>query len=390
LSAGPYNYLFTLANVTNTGAPRMAVYYAMALRLRGHHVRLAFGGGAEETTDSIILEDMRAAGVACTHVPELGRPIDPRLPRRIAALAARPCKAVVGFTQRDRCVALLAARKLSAKGVIHGGNFHKFHGTFPIAQLKAAYYRYVVTRYCDIVVCTNKIILAEFSSRYGLADAQLKSLPNFIDVGRFQRLDPEVRRHTRARYGAKDGTTVLVTVARMDEQKGHLDLIEAFSRVCAEFPRICLWIAGGTATGAGAAKSEAYADEVRGTIRAKNLADRVRLLGAVSEIPQLHAAADIYVHAARWGGWDLGLLEGMACEKPAVFTDAFGRFDAFEDGVHGYCTVSGNVDQFTEALRSTLRLDPERRAEMGRHGRALICDNYSVEALSPRFASYIE
>ena len=389
MNAGPSTFLFTLSNVTNTGAPRMAVYYARALRLHGHTVHLAHAGGESERAESLILHDMREAGVTCTHVPGLARPLDPRLPGKLAALAAPGCKAVIGFTQRDRCVALLAARKLSARGVLHGGNFHKFHGTFPLAQLKAAYYRYVVTRYCDLVVCTNKIILDEFATMYGLGSHQLRHLPNFIDVDFFRRATDEQRRAARERYEVAPGRTVLVTVARLERQKGHLDLIEAYAMVADEFPETELWIAGGVDVGSGAAKSREYASRIKEAIERHGLRERVRLLGSVKDIPSLHAASDIYVHAALWGGWDLGLLEGMASEQPAIFTDCFGLFDGFEQGVHGYCVPAGEPPRFAEALRTMLAAPVEARDEMGRRGRQLICEHYSIEVLSEKFTRYV-
>lgn len=382
--------MFTLSNVTNTGAPRMAVYYAKALRLRGHGVHLAHAGGESELADSLILRDMREAGVNCTHVPGLARPIDPRLPARIASLATSTCKAVIGFTQRDRCVALLAAHRLSVRGVLHGGNFHRFHGRFPLAQLKAAYYRYVVTRYCDLVVCTNKIILREFAEKYGLRPHQLRHLPNFIDVDTFRRATDKMRNDARKLYAVAPGRIVLVTVGRLDRQKGHLDLIDAYAQVADDFPETELWIAGGVDVGSGAGKSREYEDLVKKAIERHGLGQRIRLLGSVEDIPALHAATDIYVHAAQWGGWDLGLLEGMASEQPAVFTDCFGSFDGFEQGVHGYCVPKGVARRFAEALRTLLTATPAVRAEIGRRGRRLICDHYSIEALSGKFVRYVE
>ncbi len=368
----------------------MAVYYAKALRLRGHRVRLAYAGDEREREESLILSDMHEAGVACTHVPGLARPIDPWLPRKVAALAEPGCTAVIGFTQRDRCVALLAARELSARGVIHGGNFHKFHGTFPLAQLKAAYYRYVVTRYCDLVVCTNKIILEEFATRYGLQPHQLKHLPNFIDVDFFRPATTEQRRRARDSYKVAPGRTVFVTVGRLERQKGHLDLVEAFAPIASEFEGTELWIAGGVDSGSGAAKSRDYANEIEASIEHRNLKDSVRMLGSVRDIRMLHAASDIYVHAANWGGWDLGLLEAMASEQPAVFTDCFGRFDGFEEGVHGYCVPAGRPQHLTAAMRSMLTADSEARSRIGRQGRALIESRYSIDALSEKFAGYVE
>lgn len=367
----------------------MAVYYAKALRLRGHTVHLAHGGDEREQAESLILRDMREAGVTYTHVPGLARPIDPWLPGKVAALAVPGCKAVIGFTQRDRCVALLAARKLSARGVLHGGNFHKFHGTFPIAHLKAGYYRHVVTRYCDLVVCTNKIILNEFATRYGLGPHQLRHLPNFIDVDFFKRASDEERRAARESYAVASGRTVLATVGRLERQKGHLDLIDAYARVKGEFRDTELWIAGGEDRGSGAAKSREYASQIGKAIERHGLQERVRLLGSVKDIPSLHAASDIYVHAAHWGGWDLGLLEGMASEQPAIFTDCFGNFDGFEEGVHGYCVPAGEPRRFAEVLRAMLSAPAEERIAIGRRGRQLICDHYSIEALSEKFTRYV-
>lgn len=390
MSAGPSTFLFTLANVTNTGAPQMAVYYAMALRKRGHRVHLAHGGNDNEVAASRIVEDMLQAGVSCTHLHGLSTPVQPSLPSRVAAVAGSECRTVVGFTQRDRCVALLAAQRLGIPGVLSVQNQHVFNGPFPIAWLKERYYRKTVRRYCSLALCTSQIVIDEFSDRFGVDPARLELLPNGIDVERFRPANRTERSLIRARYQADDDAEVLLAVGRLEPQKGILDLIDAFARIAAHHPSARLWIAGGISSGSAKRRSSHYARSIDTAIDRSGLGHRIRMLGEVADIPALHTAADVYVHPARWEGWPLALMEAMAAAKPSVFTDCFGSLTDFEQGQHGYRVPTADIERFADALRVMLSRSRREREQIGQAGRKLVCRHYSIEKLSSRFVDYLE
>ena len=390
MSGANSTYIVTLGNVSNTGAPQMAVYYATALREAGYRVLLAHGGSEQERADSRILVDMNKAGVECHYIADMAMPFRASLPRRVAALAGSQCSAVIGFTQRDRCVALLAAAQRGAAGVLSVQNQHVFNGFGPIPWLKERYYRNMLQRHCELALCTSEIVIEEMAVRFGLDRARLKALPNGIDVARFGSAGAAERLAVRSEHGVAADTELLLAVGRLEPQKGTHDLVEAFGQLAERHPRMELWIAGGISTGAAARRSAEFAASVESLIQKLGLQERIKLLGEVRDIPALHAAADLYVHPAHWEGWPLALMEAMAAGKPAIFTDCFGVLEGFEERVHGCCVPTRRVDQFTAAIDWMLSQSRRQREQIGRAGQQLVREHYSIATTSKRFVKEVE
>jgi glycosyltransferase involved in cell wall biosynthesis len=111
------------------------------------------------------------------------------------------------------------------------------------------------------------------------------------------------------------GTTI-VSVGRLDENKGQHLTIEALTKL----PDVNFLIAGG---GTEEANLKALAQRL-------GVADRVHFLGMVphEELASLCSAADISVLASAREGWANVLLESMACGTPVVATDIWGTAEA--------------------------------------------------------------
>ena len=121
---------------------------------------------------------------------------------------------------------------------------------------------------------------------------------------------PEARARVRAELGVDDGTTVLVTVGRLDPVKRVDEVLEAVA------PRLA---AGGhvlVVAGAGSLRPELEA-------RAEQLgvAPAVRWLGARDDVPAVLAAADVLVSASRDETFGLAVLEAVTGGLPSVFVE---------------------------------------------------------------------
>jgi len=63
------------------------------------------------------------------------------------------------------------------------------------------------------------------------------------------------------------------------------------------------------------------------------------------------------------------LLEAAAMGRPIVTTDAVGCREVVDDGVNGFlCRLRDAID-LAEKMEQLVKLTPEARHEMGRHGR---------------------
>ncbi len=186
---------------------------------------------------------------------------------------------------------------------------------------------------------------------------------------------PDVVRAQLARqfYIASDAPLIF-TVGRLTVQKGHSYLLLAAPHILARFPKTQIAIAGD-----GHQHSALAAQIVE-----LGLQDVVKLLGIRADIPDLLAAADLFVLPSLWEGLPLALLEAMGAGKPIVATRVEGVEDVLVDGQNGYLVPPADAEALAAA---TIRLlsDEESQRMFGKRAKALIEDEYTIENMSKQY-----
>ena len=114
---------------------------------------------------------------------------------------------------------------------------------------------------------------------------------------------------------------IVLTVARLDPQKGHRYLLAAATEV----PEAVFALVG---EGGERAALENQA-------RTLGVAERVRFLGHRDDVPELLAACDLFVLPSLYEGLPLSVLEAMAAAKPVVATAIDGTTEAVVHEVTG-------------------------------------------------------
>lgn len=103
----------------------------------------------------------------------------------------------------------------------------------------------------------------------------------------------------------------IVTFGRLEKQKNHKLLIDAFSDIAEAFPHARLLIYGeGKLRG-----------ELEAQIAQKNLTEKVMLMGLTSDVPGKLKTADIFVLSSDFEGMPNALMEAMAAGVPSISTD---------------------------------------------------------------------
>jgi len=195
---------------------------------------------------------------------------------------------------------------------------------------------------------------------------RLQVVPNAVDTARFKRL-PHARDAIRRQLGMGD-EFVWLAVGRFEPAKDYPTMIAAFARLAAQRPRSQLLLVG-----EGSLKGE-----VEGWVRQEGLEGRVRLLGVRRDIPELLSAADGYVLSSAWEGMPVALLEAAAAELPVVATRVGGVPEVVGDGATGLLVPPADPVALAEAMVTVESLSPDRRAAMGRRGRALVEERYGT------------
>ncbi|MCP4546961.1 MAG: glycosyltransferase [bacterium] len=189
---------------------------------------------------------------------------------------------------------------------------------------------------------------------------------------------PDIRGEVRAEMGLSDETPVVIMVARLHAVKDPHLFIEAARRVRANWPAARFWLVGG-----GPMESE-----LRELLGAEP-DEGIWLSGERSDVPRLLAAADISLLTSSSEGLSNSILEAMSCGLPALATDVGGNGELVQDGVNGYIFRERTAACIAATIEKLLA-EPEKAAAMGRAGRRIARETYSLAHLGRRAASFYE
>ena len=151
---------------------------------------------------------------------------------------------------------------------------------------------------------------------------------------------------------------MLGAVSRFFWVKNLASLISAFAALASSDPDLALVIVGG----AGDSSS------VDALARELGVSDRIRILGRRSDIADVMAAFDVFVHPALAESFGFVIVEAMAMQLPVVSTRVGVAEEVIEDGVSGVLARSTDPEGIRDAIAEVLAMRP-RWAQLGAEAR---------------------
>lgn len=178
---------------------------------------------------------------------------------------------------------------------------------------------------------------------------------------------------TRAELGLPDDGPLLLNVGRQTAQKGHGDLIEAFSLVRAELPAH-LVILGREGDGSAS---------LREAIEATGMTAHVTVIPYTDRPYDFYRATDVFVFSSHMEGLGTAVLEAMAAGAPVVAYDIPPVREAAGDPAQAVLVPLGDVETLATEVISALT-HPEQTAEMARRARENVVAHHSLESVVER------
>jgi UDP-glucose:(heptosyl)LPS alpha-1,3-glucosyltransferase len=342
------------ADPARGGAERYTIDLAAALRKRGHRVSLLASSFAPGTQTP---EDVHLSSDARTRDGRYLRFLD-RLDRHLAA------------TRHDIVHAMLPVRRCDiyhphagiAAAALARGHL-KYEGAFlqtvsRVAtrlnrrrQRFAEVERTLLTgKRPPIVLCLSDYVKRSLGEHYTLADSQLATLFNAVDLARF---DPAARPDAgsveRQRLGIAPDQIVALLLANDFERKGLREAIAAAAKV--RDPRLTLLVAGRQS-------SKPYR-----ALAAKEGVERIVFAGATNDPAALYQAADFFLLPTRHDPCSLVVLEALAMGLPVISTIQNGACEIMTDGREGF-VLRDPTDIVTLADTMRKMLDENARLAM--------------------------
>ena len=152
-------------------------------------------------------------------------------------------------------------------------------------------------------------VASVMSSRLRVPRDRIQVVYRGRDPARLGVPTPERRLRTRAALSLDVKAPLVLSVGRLDRQKGVETTIDAFRRVCARIPGAVLLVAGRAGNADAVVQAEARCTPA------------VRLLGHRTDVPDLMCAADVLSFPSRWEGLGGTLIEAMALRLGIVASD---------------------------------------------------------------------
>jgi glycosyltransferase involved in cell wall biosynthesis len=210
--------------------------------------------------------------------------------------------------------------------------------------------------------------LREEMASYGwIPNERLQVIRNGIDTAGYQ-TDPAARQRVRAEVGTAPDAVVAAVLARVTEDKGQVETIEALASLASDYPKAELWIVG---EGSLRPRLEDQAREL-------GVTDRVKFLGFRTDIAAVFQAVDIVVQASHREGLGNTLLEAMASRKPILASSVGGIVDVVVPGETGELVPPYDSAAIAKAL-GPLLADPELRERYGEAGWRRVQEQFRLE-----------
>jgi glycosyltransferase involved in cell wall biosynthesis len=260
--------------------------------------------------------------------------------------------------------------------VLNPQGLEEFGGTDPSrARMKRAFYlplrKAVIAcaRAADRVIATDRALEPAVRQHLGVPAERVRTIPNGIDLESIDAMmSAEAGRRLRMASGLATGETVLLSVGRLEANKGFHVLIDALAalRAHAALPggERWKWVLVGDGP---------YRHTLEKAIARTGLRDRTILAGRVDDrtLHGWYEAADLFVHPTLYEGSSLVTLEVMAHRRAVVATAAGGLPDKVKPGVNGWLVEPGKPDALAAALSGALAV-PGRLRTMGAESRRIV------------------
>jgi glycosyltransferase involved in cell wall biosynthesis len=233
------------------------------------------------------------------------------------------------------------------------------------------------------MIAVSQAVATNFRGRLSpLLKDRVSVILNSIDLDKFQ-LDETAKRKICEELRFRKTDLAIGIVGQITPRKGQLELLRAFGEALSEVPESVLLMVGAPMFN----RDDEYLELLKRTSAELGIVNKVRMLGARSDIGPIMQALDLLVINSSAEPFGLVILEAMACGTPVLATAVDGIPEIITHDENGWLVPAGDAQALTGAIthlysRSLLR---ERLAEQGRHD---VAARFSVERYMAELQSF--
>ena len=229
---------------------------------------------------------------------------------------------------------------------------------------------------------TTEVQYEKLKELYGYDADNIEIIAPGVDIERYRlptEEDLKIETNTPEKY--------IFCLSRIDTNKGHDLLLNAFALVKDKITDVDLVIGGGSPNPKPRELGVfAKMDEI---IEKNNMQDRVSKIGYVADemMAPLYQKAQLFVLPSLFEPFGMTTQEAMACGKAVIASKFGGIRNVITNGLNGLLVDAANAEEFADALYDLLS-DDEKRNAMGLAARKLIEEEYSWDAIADKFLNF--
>jgi glycosyltransferase involved in cell wall biosynthesis len=333
-------------------------------------------------TDGRAVQRIGAAGFPVTVIAE---PDDERAVEQLVELLCADVPDVIhNHMYRAELVGTRAALRLRERGarkpyVIGTVHSSRIRSTEDREEVRA------LTPHMDRLVAVSSAIVRKLQWE-GRTGVQTDLIYNGVDLRRYD--EQEACCTLPEDYGLPQGAPLVGVVARLEPEKGHQTLLEAWPLVLERVPEARLLVIGaGTRREALEAQAEeldllgdrCHGDTCVGRRHARPNA-KVIFTGLRDDIPAVTAALDVAVLPSYREAQGMVILEAMALRRPVVATNVGGIPEMIQDGKTGLLVPPHDAAALAGAIVRLLE-DHPLADTLARAGHDLVHERFCIELM---------
>ena len=264
---------------------------------------------------------------------------------------------------RSTVVAAPLARLAGVPGVIEtyhgreGWRQGRMPGTFLVDR--------TIARLLDRVIAVSKAAGRFLVEGKGYPADRVVVVPNGRDLTAFAPADH--REAVRKELGLDDGVPLIGVVGRLETQKGHGYLLDAWPAILREFPDARLAVIG----------DGSLRNDLERQTHRLGIAASIVFLGFRTDMPRLLDGLDGLALPSLYEGMPLTVIEASAMACPVVATAVDGTPEVIENDVTGWLVPPADPPALARAVVRLLS-NPDRARAIGRAGRERVLRQFDL------------
>ncbi len=219
-----------------------------------------------------------------------------------------------------------------------------------------------VTLWTDKVIAVSRTV-EQFIHKYEhIPEKRMKCIYNGIDTVRFS---PSDSSWMRARLDLKADDFIIGITGRLEDQKGHIYLLQGSRNLQQTIPEHKVLIVG----------DGALEEGLKEECRKLGIENNVLFLGFRENIEDFYNLFDVFCLPSKFEGLPLSVVEAMSCAKPVVCSDIPNNREIIENNVDGILVPVGHHEGIAEAI-NTIYKSPDQARVMGTKARKKVLKKF--------------